>query len=175
MNLSIFFELSLAVQVHMVCAIGSLVLGLYVLLNKKGTKHHRVLGWCWVVLMLGAATSAAFIHQLRMVWIFSPIHVFVPITFIGLYQAIGHARAGRIAAHRASMRSMYWGALCVPFSFALIPDRVLSYLFGFKDLGWIPMSIAAAIVLSVGAYYRWEGFWKETINRLLPPVDQQNQ
>ncbi len=165
-KLSIFFEIPFAVQVHMVCAIASLILGLYVLLNKKGNAHHRLLGWVWVVLMLGAAISAAFIHQLRMIWIFSPIHIFVPVTFIGLYQAISHARAGRIAAHRASMRSMYWGALCIPFTFALLPDRVLAHIFGLRDLEWIPMAIVATIVLGVGAYYRWEGFWRRSIQRL---------
>ncbi|MCZ4271882.1 DUF2306 domain-containing protein [Maritalea porphyrae] len=167
MKLSIFFETPIAVQIHMICAVSCLFLGLYMLLSKKGTKHHKQVGWVWVLLMLATATSATFIHQLRMIWIFSPIHIFVPVTFIGLFSGIRHARAGRIAAHRASMRSMYWGALCIPFAFALLPDRVLAYMFGTRDLEWFPMALVAAIVLGVGAYYRWEPFWKKSIQRLL--------
>ncbi|MFT6657015.1 DUF2306 domain-containing protein [Maritalea sp.] len=155
----------MAVQIHLVCAASSLVLGLYMLLSTKGSTHHRMIGWVWVVLMLGTATSAAFIHQLRMIWIFSPIHIFVPVTFIGLFEGIRHARAGRVAAHRASMRSMYWGALGIPFAFALMPERVLAYMFGFKDLEWFPMALVTTIVLGVGAYCRWEKFWHKNFQR----------
>ncbi|WP_435667716.1 DUF2306 domain-containing protein [Maritalea sp.] len=166
MNLPVFFEVPMAVQIHMVCAVTSLFLGFYMLVSKKGTKLHRTLGKVWVLTMLGAAISAAFIHQIRMIWIFSPIHIFVPVTLFGLFEGVRHARAGRIDAHRASMRSMYWGALCIPFAFALAPNRVLAVIFGTKDLEWIPMAIVATIVLSVGAYYRWEGFWLKTFSAI---------
>jgi len=166
MNLAVFFEVPIAVQIHLVSAIISLLLGFYMLLAPKGTQVHRRLGWVWVLAMLGAAVSAAFIHQLRIIWIFSPIHIFVPITFWGLYEGVRHARAGRIAAHRASMRSLYWGALCIPFAFALTPDRVLAVIFGTKELEWIPMAAVAVVVLSVGAFYRWERFWRKLAGNL---------
>lgn len=166
MRLAIFFELPIAVQIHLVCASASLVLGLYNLWNTKGNQQHKFLGWMWVALMLATAISAAFIHQIRMIGIFSPIHIFVPVTFWGLYDGISHARAGRICAHRAAMRSMYWGALCIPFAFALLPRRALTYMFGLNELEWIPMILVATIVLSVGIYYRWERFWHKSYQRL---------
>jgi len=165
LKLWIFFDIPIAVQIHMICAVSSLMIGLYMLLGKKGTRHHKVVGWIWISLMLGAAISAVFIHQIRMVWILSPIHIFVPITLIGLYEGVRHARAGRIRAHRASMRSMYWGALCIPFAFALMPERILAHMFGFRDLEWFPMALVASIVLGIGAYYRWEEFWHKGIQR----------
>ena len=166
MKLSVFFEIPTAVQIHMVCAASSLAIGLFMLLSTKGSKHHKVIGWVWVMLMIGTATSAAFIHQLRMIWVFSPIHAFVPLTLFGLYEGVRHARAGRLAAHRSSMQSMYWGALCIPFSFALMPSRVLPIMFGFENLEIVPMALVASIVLGVGAYYRWESFWRKGIQRL---------
>ena len=35
---------------HLVTAVGALLLGLFMLLRRKGTASHRLLGWTWVVL-----------------------------------------------------------------------------------------------------------------------------
>lgn len=160
MQLDLFFKVPLQIQIHLVTATLCLLLGGYLMWGKKGNKQHKVLGWIWVVLMSATAISAAFIHGIRWLGPFSPIHVFVPITFWGLYEGITHARAKNVIAHRASMRSMYWAALCIPFAFALAPTRFLTHLLGITDLGWLTTIAMATIILTVGIYYRWEKLWR---------------
>ena len=167
MNLELLWRMPIEVQIHLMSALLCLLLGGYLFLGKKGSRQHKILGWIWVISMLIAAVSAGFIHGLRMIGPFSPIHIFIPITFIGIYQGVTHARGKNTRAHRASMRSLYWGALCIPFAFALAPNRLLAHILDTTQLEWIPMGLMAAIVLSVGTYYRWEGFWSELIRAVL--------
>ena len=51
-----------------------------------------------------------------------------------------------------------------------MPGRLLSHFFGTVELEWIPMSLVALIVLSVGAYYRWERMWQGLFDTMLERV-----
>ena len=48
---------------HLVTACAALVLGLFMLLRRKGTRSHRLLGWTWVALMGSTALATVFIRD----------------------------------------------------------------------------------------------------------------
>ena len=58
--------------VHIGCAISALILGLCVLLVRKGTRIHKQLGYAYFFNMLGLNISALFIYQLT--GHFGPFH-----------------------------------------------------------------------------------------------------
>lgn len=119
-----------AVALHLATVLPALPLGLYLLLARKGGPRHRLLGKIWVVLMLVAALSALGIRHLNHGQ-FSAIHLFVPLTVIGLWRAVATARSGRIATHRTTMIALYLGGLIGAGSFAFMPHRIMGlWLFG---------------------------------------------
>ncbi|WP_428969360.1 DUF2306 domain-containing protein [Sphingomonas sp. Xoc002] len=119
-----------AVWIHLGSVLPALPLGLYVLLARKGDARHRMLGKLWAVLMVIAALSALALRDLNHGQ-FSFIHIFVPVTLIGLWRAIATARAGRIDTHRKVMVGLYLTGLIGAGSFAFLPGRVMgTWLFG---------------------------------------------
>ena len=128
MNLDYLFTQSLAVQIHVFVAVGAFILGAAVFVSAKGTKAHKMAGRMFAVLMIAAATSAIFIRELND-GSFSWIHIFVPITFIGMYQIITTIRRGDIVRHKKHVRNMYFGALLIPGAFAFLPGRTMWHMF----------------------------------------------
>ena len=63
----------------------------------KGTLPHRTIGWIWVVLMAAVAISSFWIHQIRLVGPWSPIHLLSIFTLVML-------PLGVVAAHRHHVR-----------------------------------------------------------------------
>ena len=110
---------------HAVVALSALVLGAVQLVGAKGTTIHRHIGTVWVLLMLGVALSALFIHAIRLWGPFSPIHMLIPVTLLGLWQAVAAARRGNIRLHKLIMASLYGLALVVTGLFTLLPNRVM--------------------------------------------------
>ena len=110
---------------HAVVALSALVLGAVQLVGAKGTTIHRRIGTVWVLLMLGTALSALFIHAIQLWGPFSPIHLLIPVTLIGLWQAVAAARRGNIRLHKLMMASLYGLALVVTGLFTLLPNRVM--------------------------------------------------
>lgn len=115
------------VFIHLVCALGALFVGAWLLRGRKGDTVHRSVGWLWVLLMGGAAVSAGFIRDFHLPNIagFTPIHVFVVMVAVQLPLGIWHARHGNVAAHRKTMRGMYQGGCLVAGVLALLPGRFL--------------------------------------------------
>lgn len=114
----------LAVMTHLATVMPAVPLGAWLLLSRKGTPRHRQLGKVWLVLMVITAIASLFIRQLN-AGSFSPIHLFVPLTLHGAWQAIATARRGDIAAHRKGLIGFYLGALTIPGIFAFIPGRLM--------------------------------------------------
>lgn len=115
---------------HLVTALGALLLGLFMLLRRKGTTSHRVLGWLWVVLMGSTALASAFIRDYRLPNLFgyTPIHLFTLTVAVMLPLAIWHVRHGRIEGHRKTMQGLYIGACVIAGLFTLLPGRFLGSL-----------------------------------------------
>jgi uncharacterized membrane protein len=135
MSLDRFVHLPLPIALHLGFALGALLLGPLVLWSRKGSPQHRAGGYLWVVLMLGAALSAVFIrdHRLPNLAGFTLIHLFVPVTLIGVSQGVWHAMKHRIEAHRQAMRGTYIGGCLVAGAFTLLPGRFMHQLV-FRDL-----------------------------------------
>jgi uncharacterized membrane protein len=121
--------LPLAVQIHLVGAIGALGLGPVVLWRRKGDAAHRLLGRVWVGAMMLTCASSFFMTSFApMLGMFGPIHVLSVWTLYSLPRAILAARRGEIDRHRAIMRGLWFGLL---FAGALtfIPGRTIFWLF----------------------------------------------
>ena len=116
----------LPVLIHVATVLPCIPLGLYILLARKGTPRHRMLGKIWLLLMLITATSAIFIQSTGG---FSPIHIFIPITFHAAWKTIATARKGDIAGHKKHLVLTYLTALMIPGIAAFaIPGRLMNVL-----------------------------------------------
>lgn len=120
----------LAILLHVACVVPAVPLGAWLMLDRKGTPRHKMLGKVWVVMMLLTAITALFIHQINPGG-FSPIHLFVPLTFHSAWKTVATARHGDIAAHKKALVRFYLGALMIPGIFAFMPGRLMgTWLFG---------------------------------------------
>ncbi len=116
----------LPVIIHVASVLPAIPLGGYVLLTRKGTPRHRLLGKIWLILMLVTATSAIFIQSSGS---FSFIHIFVPVTFRAAWKTIATARKGDIEAHKRHLVQTYLLALMIPGIFAFIlPGRLMNVM-----------------------------------------------
>jgi uncharacterized membrane protein len=137
------------IQIHAFSAIAATGLGAVVLFARKGTPMHKLMGRVWVLLMLTVATSALFINEIRMIGPFSPIHLFVFVTYGGIGYGLWQIRRGDIARHRAAMQSVYFQALMLTGAFTLLPGRRMhDVLFG-PDGGWAPALVVIGLSLTV--------------------------
>ena len=126
-----FTALPLTIQIHAGAALFALVVGPFALWRKCKDIWHRLAGRVWIMLMLIVATSAWFIHGIRWVGPFGPIHLFAIWTYWSLFVAMRHVRAGRYRAHGAEMRSLYLYALGIAGLFTLLPGRAMqAIIFG---------------------------------------------
>ena len=113
------------IQIHAFAALGAFALGLVQFAGPKGTLPHRTVGWTWVALMIVIAVSSFWIHEIRMVGPFSPIHLLAIFTLVMLPLAVLHARNHRVGQHRKAMISIFLGALVVAGAFTFLPGRVM--------------------------------------------------
>ena len=119
------------IPLHALAAFAAAGLGAVQLWRPKGGRLHRRLGYLWVALIAGVAISGLFIHELRMVGPFSPIHILSLLTLASLWVAISRARRRDIAGHRRVMILLFWLALVLTGAFTFWPGRVMHMvLFG---------------------------------------------
>ena len=112
------------IPAHAIAALVAMVLGGLQLYGPKGTRNHRILGYIWVGLMAIVAFSGFFIHVLKLVGPFSPIHLLSVLTLASLWYAIGAVRRGDIKRHRKTMVTLFWMALILTGFFTFWPGRV---------------------------------------------------
>lgn len=124
MNIQAFFEAPMIIQIHALSAFAALGVGAVQFLAPKGTLPHRTMGMVFVLLMSLTASTAIFIRQIND-GNFSPIHVFVPLTFFGLIGLTYHAMKGQFRSHRRSVMGLYFGALIIPGVFTFLPGRLM--------------------------------------------------
>ena len=128
MNLELFSYASPAIQIHAIGVVGALFLGLSLLLLPRGRSAHRILGITTAILLAITAVSAMFIMHLNHGWP-SFIHIFVPITFMGLFGvAMGIAKRDW-KRHKQAARGLIFGALLIPGAIAFMPGRLLHAMF----------------------------------------------
>ena len=125
MSLTPLLDAAPAIPLHAFAAMAAFVLGIVQFAAPKGTLPHRTVGWIWVGLMAVVAASSFWIHQIRLVGPFSPIHLLSIFTLVMLPLAVWRARHHDVRAHRRIMIFTFTGALVVAGLFTLLPGRIM--------------------------------------------------
>lgn len=115
---------------HLATVVPAFFIGTYLLLNSKGTPHHKRLGRVYMVLMLltavftllmPATVGPQLLHHFGFIHIFSVLVLYlVP----SAYVAVGR---GDIKRHRGNMIGLYVGGLIIAGVFAFMPGRLLHH------------------------------------------------
>lgn len=125
MSLAPLLDAAPAIPLHAFAAMAAFVLGIVQFAAPKGTLPHRTVGWIWVALMVMVAASSFWIHQIRLVGPFSPIHLLSIFTLAMLPLAVWRAHTHRVTDHRRIMIMLFAGALVVVGLFTLVPRRIM--------------------------------------------------
>ena len=125
MNLQPLLGAPIETRLHAFAALGALGLGAAQLMSTKGTMPHRIRGYVWSALMLIVAVSSFWIHSLRLIGPFSPIHLLSILTLVTLPRAMYLARSGDVAGHRRIMLMLFWFALVGAGLFTVLPGRIM--------------------------------------------------
>jgi uncharacterized membrane protein len=119
------------IPLHAFAAMAAFALGVVQLAAPKGTLPHRTLGWIWVVLMLIVAASSFWIHQIRVLGPWSPIHLLSIFTLVIVPIGVWRAHRHDVAGHRRTMVLTFCGALVIAGLFTLLPGRIMhAVIFG---------------------------------------------
>jgi len=125
MSLTPLLDAAPAIPLHAFAAMAAFALGLVQFAAPKGTLPHRTLGWIWVILMAFVAVSSFWIHQIRLVGPWSPIHLLSVFTPIMLVLGVWYARRHKVRGHKITMISIFAGALVVAGLFTFVPGRIM--------------------------------------------------
>ncbi len=128
MNFDPITSASPVIQIHLAAALLALVSGTAMWLRPKGTKSHKLVGRAFMLLMLVTAFSAIFIREINRGGL-SWIHIFVPVTFIGIWQSLRAIKKGNIKKHTRHVKGLFFGALLIPGIFTFLPGRRLFAVF----------------------------------------------
>lgn len=114
------------IQIHAFAAMAAFLLGIVQFIGPKGTIPHRSVGVTWVLLMLTVAISSFWIHEIRLVGPWSPIHLISIFTLVMLPLGVWRAHTHRVNAHKWTMISIFIGALVIAGLFTLLPGRIMN-------------------------------------------------
>lgn len=143
MSIDPLLSATIAIQLHVVCAVTAVCLGPIVLLRKLRDVWHRYLGYLWVCAMASTAVTSFWISESPVIGPFGPIHALSFLTLFGLWQAVSAIRAGKIDAHQAGMKTLYFWAMGVAGLFTFLPGRRMNLaVFGENaTFGFIVMAL----------------------------------
>ncbi len=112
------------VWVHLATIILALGLTPVLLLQRRGTRRHRRLGWTWAAAMLTTAFVSLFIRGINHGgWSWS--HILSVVTLVAVPATIYAARKHQVAGHRFGIRVAVTGALLIAGFFTFPFDRLL--------------------------------------------------
>jgi len=116
------------VYIHLSTIVPAFLLGTFLLLNRKGTPLHRMLGKLYMVLM-GFTALVTLLMQAevgpRFFGHLGYIHLLSLLVIVTVPKAWLAARRGDTRQHKYSMISLYIGGLLIAGGFALMPGRML--------------------------------------------------
>ena len=131
MDFSVLNSAEQPIPIHAYAAFSAVILGGLQLSRPVGTRSHKYLGYIWVILMLWVSISSFWIHTIKIIGPFSPIHILSIFTIWSVFEAIRSARNGNIRRHKTMMKSLYVLALIVTGLFTFLPGRTMNVvLFG---------------------------------------------
>ena len=145
MSLAPLLDAVPAIPVHAFAAMTAFVLGVVQLAAPKGTLPHRALGWVWVLLMLSVAISSFWIHQIRLVGPWSPIHLLSIFTLVMLPLAVWKAHTHQVTSHRRAMIFIFTGALLIAglftrcAAFVMSGEMAFAYFISHAPNGFFPI------------------------------------
>jgi uncharacterized membrane protein len=125
MSLAPLLDAAPQIPIHAFAAITAFALGIVEFAAPKGTLPHRTIGWIWVGLMLTVAVSSFWIHQIRLVGPWSPIHLLSIFTLVTVPLGVWAAHRHRVVEHRRIMILLFSGALVIAGLFTLLPGRIM--------------------------------------------------
>ena len=125
------------IYAHATLALLAVPLGLFILLTKKGTRQHKMLGQIWVIFLILVSLTAIFIQAINPGQ-YSWVHLFIPFTLVSLIFSIWSIKKYKKTkierykySHMYSMIGVYVGALLIAGAFTLMPGRFFHHiLFG---------------------------------------------
>ena len=131
MNLAPLLDAAPAIPLHAFAAMAALVLGIVQFVAPKGTLPHRTIGWIWVALMAAVALSSLWIHQIRLLGPWSPIHLLSIMVLVLLPIAVVAARRHHVGRHSKTMIGIFTGGLVIAGLFTFVPGRIMhAVIFG---------------------------------------------
>jgi len=113
---------------HLGTVVPAFVIGTYLLMKRKGTAQHKMLGKVYMVLMLITAVTSLFMEAQvgsKLLDHFGYIHILSVLTLYAVPVAYFSAKQGNIKRHRNSMVALYVGGMLVAGFFAMMPGRLL--------------------------------------------------
>ena len=125
MSLTPLLNAAPAIPLHAFAAMAAFALGIVQFAAPKGTLPHRTLGWIWVALMAVVAISSFWIHEIRLLGPWSPIHLLSIFTPIMLVLGVWYARRHKVRGHKITMISIFAGALVIAGLFTFVPGRIM--------------------------------------------------
>lgn len=115
-------------KAHVAGAVASFAIGSVLLLDAKGRRMHRILGYGWVTTMSVTAISSFFLVGLNGNN-FSFIHAISAWAVIVLPMGVAAARRHDIKAHRKHMTGMFVGGMAIAGLFSFLPGRMMWSIF----------------------------------------------
>ncbi len=131
MNAAPYLAAPLAAQFHLVAALVAFLLGTWLLVRRKGTPRHRLLGRIWMGLMLAVALGSFLITGHAGAGRLSWIHGLSAFVIVGIGIALWAARTGRIRTHRGWVIGLYAGSFAGAGGAAFAPGRLISQILGY--------------------------------------------
>lgn len=125
MSLTPLLTAPLPIQIHALAALMLIPLTLAIFSLRRGSPLHKKLGWAWVIGMAAVALSSFWVHEIRLLGRFSPIHLLSILSLGTLVVAITAIRRRNVRRHRIAMLSLVWGALVGAGVFTLLPGRIM--------------------------------------------------
>lgn len=125
MTLEPLLHASPAIQFHVATVVPAALIGGILLLLRKGTSLHRMAGRLWIALMVLTALSSFFIHEIKLIGGFSPIHILSVVVLVSAAEVIRSARRRDFVRHQRVVKSLYFGAIGIAGLFTLLPGRIM--------------------------------------------------
>lgn len=114
---------------HLATIMPAFLIGTYMMIRRKGTPLHRLLGKIYMALMLVTAIITLFMPAFvgpKLLNHFGFIHLFSVLALYAVPQAYYAARRHDIKTHKGAMMGLYIGGLLIAGGFAFMPGRLLN-------------------------------------------------
>jgi uncharacterized membrane protein len=116
------------VYLHLGTVIPAFFIGTFLLINRKGTSTHKLLGKLYMALMLLTGLITLFMSNgagPTLLGHFGFIHLFSLLVLYSVPAAYIAAKNKNLKAHRIHMIQVYVGGILIAGGFALAPGRLL--------------------------------------------------